>query len=126
MTRWIRVISIAVPCVVASVAWAGDIFTPVLLAGSNSASDVSCDVLNTGNGKVDDVVISIVFGGNGLVLTSSTFSIPAGAERGLLLSSLAGSSDLYCRVSGISKTKAKVTFCARDAGGNCTVVVTSP
>ena len=125
MSRWTSLVT-AAALVMTSVAWAGDIFTPVLLAGSNAVSSLECDVLNTGNATVDDVAISLHLGGNGIAVMSTTVSIPAGAERGLVDSSPPGSGDFYCRVSGISKSKAKVSLCAREASGTCKVIVTSP
>jgi hypothetical protein len=125
MSRWISLITTAA-VVMTSAAWAGDIFTPVLLAGSNAVASLECEVLNTGTATIDDVTISLHLGGNGVTVMSNTVSIPGGAERALVDSSPPGSGDFYCRVSGISKSKARVSLCAREASGTCKVIVTVP
>lgn len=125
MRKWISGVTIAAASVIASAAWAGDIFTPVLNAGTTGGiASLVCSVLNTGKAEVEGVTISIHLGGNGSTTASNTFDIPPDAERSLFHSALPGSANFYCRVSGISKGKAKVSLCALETSGTCKVIVT--
>lgn len=126
MTRWTSLIGMAIAFVVASPVWASDVFTPTLEAGSNTSSSLDCSVLVT-SGSASNVTVSIHTAGAGAVHATTTFSsIPAGAARSTIDAALPGSGEFYCKVSGASKTRIKVTLCALNAGGNCTVAVTAP
>jgi hypothetical protein len=125
MTKWSMAITAAVVALTASASWAGDILTPSLTVSSDSVTDLECTVLNAGT-KVANVTISIHSSGAGATTESDTFSIMGGAARAVVETSLPGAGNFYCQVSGISKSKARVTFCSRDANHQCTVAVTAP
>ena len=82
-----------------------------------------CGVVNTSTQDSAPVLFEIV-GEAGAVITSQTFAIPAGATRSV--PSAGGSGLNYCRLTGISKTKARVTFCVRDSSFGCIQSVTGP
>ena len=96
--------------------------TPALPKGN--APTVLCGVVNMGKTDVDGILMEIV-GESGTVVTSLTVAIAAGATRTIAT----GNSNIglyYCRVTGISKSKARVTLCTRDSSFNCLESVTTP
>src|SRR5262245_37466761 len=95
--------------------WATDIFTPVLAVSDASYKSMECTVLNAGPATAPNVTISILLAGNGATSETMTLSIPGGGSRAVVETSLGSFNKFYCRVSGISKTVAKVSFCLRDA-----------
>jgi hypothetical protein len=127
MTTWSRAIISAFVVFAASASWAGDIITPALSVSSSTADNLWCAVVNAGTKTATDVTISIHDGGAGATTETDTFSaIGGGAARSIVETSLPGSGVFYCQVSGISKGKARVTFCPRDANDHCTFAVTVP
>ena len=126
MTRRISAMAAITVILLTPSAWAADIFTPVLTVSSVTSESMECIVLNTGTTIVSDVTISIHDAGAGATSETGTFTFAGGAARSVVETSLPGSGNFYCRVSGISKSKAKVTLCLRDANDNCTVAVTAP
>lgn len=104
------VTSLIFALLVGSTAWA-DIFTPALNTGN--ADSVVCRVLNTGTSTAKTVVTKF-FDNAGTQQGGIQGAIEAGAAR-TTTSNPNPSSVLYCRVSGISKSKARVTLCLLDA-----------
>jgi hypothetical protein len=102
-------------------AWAADIFTSPLNTGD--AADVSCRVLNTGTTTEQDVTIDIRDTFN---ISQTSFTLDIGAGRTEAVTDLTPAPVVYCRVSGISKTRARVTLCLRDVNLTPIQCVTSP
>jgi hypothetical protein len=107
---------------IAGSVWAADIFTPVLAAGDAGA--VVCQVLNTGNTTANGVTIEIRNSANNTPTETDTVDIESGTTGGV--SELDPVPLVYCKVSGISKAKARVTLCLLDSGEKCTSAVTAP
>jgi len=106
-----------------SSAWAADIFTPALPRGG-AASRVNCRVLNTGSTTEQGVTVKLF----------NTFGVeqaslgPVDLESGTTTSvedPTFTSAAYYCRVSAISRSRARVTLCMLDADDNCIVAVTA-
>ncbi len=121
MKNSIRIIAIMFALLVGGSVWAADIFTPPLQRGA--AADVRCTVLNTGTSTANDVTIEIrtPFGD---VKEGFTTDIPGGEIHSVTDDT--PSVAMYCRVSGISKAKARVTLCIRDANDTPIECVTAP
>ncbi len=117
------VIAIVFALLMGSSAWAADIFTPTLETGDTD--EVTCRVLNTGTSTAYDVLIEIRDRHGDLDSEPGvTADIPPG--RAVVHDVTPSSNAVYCKVSGISKAKARVTLCLQDASGKCTVAVTAP
>src|SRR5262245_48637565 len=101
-------------------AWA-DVFTPAISEGG--ASLANCRFLNTGTTTVKGVVIDIRSSTN-VSLSNDTFDIEAGTTQSV--NHPANDSIVYCRVSGISKGRARVSLCIIDVGATAFDCVTSP
>ena len=110
-----------VALLVADAAQAAPLVTPPLRKGTNPSFE--CGVVNVSNKSVGPVLIEIV-GETGIVLNDTSVSIPAGATRSVSAGGGAGFN--HCRVTGITKTKARITLCTRDASFNCLQSVTIP
>jgi hypothetical protein len=66
-------------------------------------------------------------GALGTVAVSDTVTVLAGGINSICQSALGATARYYCRVSGISKAKARVTLCKRTAPSqSCAAVVTVP
>ena len=122
MTTRIGAFTTAVVLVMAGAAWAADILTPTLQVGVGTPG-TSCTVLNTGTRAVQDITITIRDQDNN-VRATLVDNISAGGAQTVGDDSPANTQ--YCRVSGISKSAARVTFCLLDAASKCTVAVTAP
>ncbi|MBI2351230.1 MAG: hypothetical protein HYV00_07115 [Deltaproteobacteria bacterium] len=111
MKNSIRVIVIMFTLLVGGSAWAADIFTPALRLGN--AVKVHCQVLNTGTKTALGVTNNIRDLAN-----NSVESVTGDIEPGEVQTTLVNAPTAlghYCRVSGISKKKARVTLCIQDA-----------
>lgn len=102
-------------------AHAATLVTPALPKGVGIG--YQCGVVNTSTKDSDAVLFEIV-GEAGAVISTNTFTIPAGATRSI--ASAGGAGLNYCRVTGISKSKARVTFCVRDSSFGCIQSTTAP
>jgi len=100
---------------------AAPIVTPAL--SSAGADSVSCTVINAGT-QPADVTIDIVHSFAGTVQETDTQTVQPG--RGHLVVDVTPVPS-YCRVTGISAKKARVSFCMRRAvDDECIGLVTSP
>src|SRR5262245_39953469 len=105
-----------------SSAWAAQITTPSL--PTNGASSVSCRVLNAGTTLAKDVTITLYDGSGAFELGTLPVDLAAGHTDVLVDSS--PSPIVYCRVSGIAKSNARVTLCLLDGSSVCPTAVTVP
>jgi hypothetical protein len=112
---------------IAGSAQAADIFTPSLRQnhGNGETQLMSCEVLNTGGRTVAGVTIAI-FNFVGELQRSKTVDLPPGQSDVVAVDTLVLGSSVYCRVSGIAKSSARVTLCREDGIGNCLMGVTAP
>jgi hypothetical protein len=105
----------------ANTSHAATLVTPALPKGT--AASFQCGVVNVSSKEIGPVLLEIV-GEAGAVLGENTVTIPPQATRSV--ASVASVGLNYCRVTGISKGKARVTLCTRDASFNCLQSVTIP
>ena len=88
---------------------------------SGSASVARCYVVNAGT-RDADVTVEIV----------NAIGVSQGSNSGTLAPGLVmvftdnTPADSYCRVSGISAGKARLSFCMTTAAGNCLELATAP
>jgi hypothetical protein len=101
---------------------AAPLVTPGLPKGS--AASILCGVVNAGTTDVSGVLLEII-SESGATIQSATTTIPAGGTRSIASAS-SNPGLLSCRVTGIAKAKARVTFCTRDTSFNCLQSVTTP
>ena len=99
--------------------------TPALEYTGSSGESLECLVVNLGK---DPVEVTIEFVDPlATVVASGTITVLAGGINSILESALGATARYYCRVSGISKGKARVTLCKRTAPSqSCAVAVTVP
>jgi len=98
---------------------AGPIVTPALMA--TGTNDLQCRLVNAGN--QDATVLIEIVDDTGVVLASNgPTAVFAGWTQSTLTADSPGVG--YCRVSGISKRRARVTLCVRESGGTCIAAVT--
>ena len=101
------------------------IVTPTVYASSSVSGGALCFVLNTSTKPVT-VRAEVVNGATGAILGAFSGEILPGTNRGPQVSAPSGG-QTYCRVSGISKNKARVTHCALSPGNTkCESTVTVP
>ena len=119
MKRQIRIVAVGFLFLLPGSAWAAEIITPALATGSSPT--VNCRVLNTGGTIVHNVTIQIFDAFGNTESSNAPFTIGAGST--VSMNDATPSGIAYCRVSGISKSKARVTLCLIDATGTCTTAV---
>jgi len=111
----------------ASALAAAPIVTPVVTGCSSVSLQHQCRVLNAGTAAAA-VTIEIVDAVSGLVVgTQDPLVSPGRSGVATVSSSDLGACTSYCRVSGISKNKARVTLCATNLNATmCESTVAMP
>ena len=120
--RWssVRFFALAGSVALAGSALAAPFITTATLP-SGSASVARCYVVNAGT-RDADVTVEIV----------NAIGVSQGSNFGTLAPGLVlvftdnTPADSYCRVSGISARKARLSFCMETAAGNCIEIATAP
>ena len=99
---------------------AAPLVTPTLFPGT--ATQVTCIVTNVST-KPQDVTVQIVGAFSGIVQSQSTATLGPGLTN-FATDSTPGPS--YCRASGLSSSKGRLTLCMATSSDNCLSVVTAP
>jgi hypothetical protein len=104
---------------------AAPIVTPAISGSATGAVGHLCTVVNAGTTPAI-VTIEVVdlYSGNAVASTVSSTLQPGAGN--IAFASTATTANSYCRVSGISKSKARVTHCALDLSSVCAGTVTVP
>jgi hypothetical protein len=121
-------VAIAAPAALPTHALAATpIVTPVVVGAEPGAQAHWCEVLNVGTVPAT-LTIEVVNPGTGVVIDSVVQTVlPGQAGRLVVFASMISfSTESYCRVSGISKTKVRVTHCVLANTGICESTVTAP
>lgn len=120
MKRSRTTMTLGVLLLAAGPAGAADLVTPPLANGS--AARVTCRAVNVHTSSVS-VGVQIFEAGSLAAVAVSGGDVPSRAFRTATKEAPTAGATYYCRVSGLSKSKGRVSLCLEDASEMCTEAV---
>jgi hypothetical protein len=120
MSKPLGLMAIGGVLILGDVAFAAPLVTPTLFPGT--ATQVTCIVTNVGT-KPEDVTVEIVGAFSAIVQSHSTATLGPGLTN-FTTDSTPGPS--YCRATGLSSNKGRLTLCMGTQSNDCVSVVTAP
>ncbi len=120
MSKLVVLIAVGGVLTLGDVARAAPLVTPTLFPGS--ATQVTCIVTNVGT-KPEDVTVQIVGAFSAIVQSQSIATLGPGLTN-FTTDSTPGPS--YCRATGLSSNKGRLTLCMGTSSNDCVSLATAP